>query len=109
MLEAGSSRVTKYIARPGSHRLARLRVPEHDALAVGDAVDRALASLRELHHEQVGAALGREELDRLFEAHRDRPRPLVQELVRPVDGRVEHAEAARARRDTGLKQTGRSG
>ena len=80
---------------PGAHRLARLRVAEQDPLAVGNAVDRALTAGRELHHEQVGATLGREQLDRLLEPHRNRPGPLVQQLVRAVDGRVEDPEAAR--------------
>ena len=72
---------------PRAHRLARLRVPEQDALAVGDAVDRALAAGRELHHEQVRPTLGGQQLDRLLEPHRDRPGPLVEELVGAVDGR----------------------
>ncbi len=88
---------------PGAHRLARLRMTEHDLAAVRDPVDRALAPGRELHHEQVGTALVRQQLDRLLETHRDRPRPLVQQLVRAVDGRVEDAEAARARREDGLE------
>ena len=88
---------------PGAHRLAGLRVPEQDPLAVGDAVDRALAAGRELHHEEIGAALGRKQLDGLLEAHRDRSRALVQELVRPVDRRVEDPEAARPRREDRLE------
>ena len=91
---------------PGAHRLARLRVAEDDALAVRDPVDRALAAGRELHHEQVGAALGGQQLDRLLEPHRDRAGPLVQELVRAVDGRVEDAEAARAGGEDGLEADG---
>src|SRR5207248_3689089 len=35
---------------PGAHRLARLRVAEHDPPPVGDPVDRALAAGRELHY-----------------------------------------------------------
>ena len=77
----------------GAHRLARLRMAEHDPLAVGDAVDGALAAGRELHHEELGAALVGQQLERLLEAHRHRARPLVQQLVRAVDGRVEDAEA----------------
>ena len=94
---------------PGAHRLAGLRVAEQDALAVGDAVDRALAAGRELHHEQIGAALGREQLDGLLEAHRDRAGPLVQQLVGPVDGRVEDPEAARPGGEDGLEADGTSG
>ena len=94
---------------PGAHRLARLRVAEHDALAVRDAVDRALAAGRELHHEQVGPALVGQQLDRLLEPHRDRARPLVQQLVRAVDGRVEDAEAARAGREDRLEADGAVG
>ena len=70
---------------PGAHRLARLRVAEDDAAAVGDAVDRPLAAGRELHHEQVGAALGGKELDGLLEAHRDGTRTLVQQLMGAID------------------------
>ena len=84
----------------GAHRLARLRMAEHDLAAVRDPVDRALAARRELHHEQVGAALVRQQLDRLLEPHRDRARPLVQQLVRAVDGRVEDAEARATRTRT---------
>ena len=39
----------------------------------------------------------------LLQAHRERARPLVQELVGAVDGRVEHAVASRARRVHGLE------
>ena len=78
-------------------------MPEDDAAAVRDAVDRPLAARRELHHEQVGAALGGQELDGLLEAHRDGARPLVQQLVGAIDGRVEHAEPARAGREDGLE------
>jgi hypothetical protein len=87
----------------GAHRLARLRMPEHDALPVRDSVDRSLAAGRKLHHEQVGPALVREELDRLLEAHRHRAGSLVQQLVSAVDCGVEHAEAARAGREHGLE------
>ena len=91
---------------PGAHRLARLRMAEHDPLAVGDPVDRPLAAGRELHHEQVGAALVRQQLDRFLEPHRHRSRPLVQQLVRAVDGRVEDPEAARAGGEDGLEADG---
>ena len=84
--------------QPGAHRLARLRVAQHDALAVGDPVDRPLAAGRELHHEQVGAALVRQQLNGLLEPHRHRSRPLVQQLVRAVDGGVEDAKARASRR-----------
>ena len=101
--EAGIVERDEVHGEAGAHRLSRLRVTEDDAVPVGDAVDRALAALRELHHEQVRAALGGEELERLLEAHRDRARALVQQLLRPVDARVEHAEAARARGHDGLE------
>ena len=91
---------------PGAHRLARLRVAEDDAAAVRDPVDRALAAGGELHHEQVGAALVREQLDGLLEPHRHRAGPLVEELVRAVDGRVEDAEAARAGGEDRLEADG---
>ena len=89
---------------PGAHRLARLRVAEHDPLAVGDAVDRPLAAGRELHHEQVGAAL-------VAAAARPPPRAAsprepgrsFRSWCAPVDGRVEDAEAARAGREDGLE------
>ena len=88
---------------PGAHRLARLRVAQHDARTVGDAVDRPLAAGRELHHEQVRPALVRQQLDRLLQAHRHRAGALVQELVRAIDGGVEHAKAARPGREHGLE------
>ena len=88
---------------PCAHRLARLGVTEHDALAVGDPVDRALPTRRELHHEQVGAAFRREQLDRFLEPHRDRARALVEELVRAVDRRVEDPEPARPGGEHGLE------
>src|ERR687897_1208696 len=89
--------------KPRPHRLARLRVAEHHALTVGDPVDRALTAGGELHHEQVGTALVREQLDRLLEPHRHRPGALVEQLVRAVDGRVEDAEAAGAGGEDGLE------
>ena len=89
-----------------AHRLARLRVAEHDAVAVGEAVHRALGAGGELHHEQLGAALGRQQLDGLLEAQRGRAGLLVEQLVRAVDGRVEHAEAARAGAEDGLEADG---
>ena len=70
-------------------------MPEHDLAAVRDPVDRPLAADCELHDEQVRPALRRKQLDGLLEAHRDRPGPLVQQLVRTIDGRIEHAKAAR--------------
>ena len=93
----------------GAHGLARLRVAEDDALAVRDPVDRALAAGRELHHEQVGAALLRQQLDRLLEAHGDGSRPLVQQLVGAVDGRIEDAKAARAGGEDRLEADGAVG
>src|SRR5437867_2420885 len=41
--------------------------------------------------------------ERLLQPHRDRARAFVQQLVRAVDRRVEHAEAARARREDRLE------
>ena len=87
----------------GPHRLAGLRVAEHDALAVRDPVDRPLAAGRQLHHEQVWTALVRQQLDRLLEPHRHRPGPLVQQLMRAVDGGIEDAEAARPGGEDGLE------
>ena len=69
---------------------------EQHLRAVRDAVDRALAARRELHHEQVGAALVRQQLERLVEPHRDGAGSLVEQLVRAVDGRVEHTKSPRA-------------
>ena len=65
----------------GAHRLARLRVAEHDAASVGDAVDRALASLGELHHEQLRLVLA-EQLDELLEAQRLGDARAVREQLR---------------------------
>ena len=93
----------------GAHRLARLRMTEHDPASVGDAVDRALATGCQLHHEELGAVLGGEQLDRFLEPHRHRPGPFVQQLVGPVDRGVEDPEAREPLEKTGLKQTGRSG
>ena len=44
-----------------------------------------------------------QQLDRLFEPHRKCAGPLVEELVRAVDARVEHPEAARAGGKDGLE------
>ena len=90
----------------GAHGLSGLGMAEDDALAVSDPVDRALTAGRELHHEQIRATLVREELDRFLEAHRNGPRPLVQELVSAVDSRIEDPEAARAGREDGLEADG---
>ena len=85
-------------------------MPEHDALPVGDAVDRALAAGRELHDEQVGAALVGQQLERLLEPHRRREpgRSCSSWCARSTVG-----SRMRKPRDpdenTGLKQTGRSG
>ena len=71
-------------------------------------VHRPLGLRQELHDEQVEAVLG-QQLDRLLEAHRERAGPLVEELVRAVDGRVEDAEAARAARERRLEADGTVG
>jgi hypothetical protein len=78
----------------GAHRLACLRMAQHDLGTVRDPVDRPLAARRKLHHEQIGSILGRQQLERLLEPHRDRAGALVQQLVRAVDGRIEDAETA---------------
>ena len=102
-ISAGSSSVTKYIASPARIASRVFGWPSTTSRAVGDPVDRPLAARRELHHEQLGAALGGQQLDRLLEPHRHRAGPLVQQLVRAVDGRVEDAEAARAGREHRLE------
>ena len=98
-----SSSVTKYIASPARIASRVFGWPSTISRPFADPVDRPLAAGRELHHEQVGPAFVRQQLDRLLEAHRDRPGPLVQQLVRAVDGRVEDAEAARSRREHRLE------
>ncbi len=94
-ISSSSSSVTKYIASPA--RIASRVFGCPSTISRPFAIPSIVRSppTRELHHEQVGAAIRREQLDRLLEAHRDRPGPLVQQLVRAVDGRVEHAEPAR--------------
>ena len=87
----------------GAHRLPRLRVAEDDVPPVGDPVDRALAARGELHHEQVGPAVFRQELDRLLEPHGDRSRTLVEQLMRAVDRRIEDPETARPRPEDRLE------
>ena len=82
---------------PCPHRLPRLRVPEQHAAAVGDAVDRSLAALDQLHDEQLVAADFGQELGDLLEPHREAARALVQELVSAIDRGIENAEAAGAR------------
>ena len=56
----------------GAHRLARLRMPEDDPAAAREAVDRALLAARELHHEQLRAAVVGQERQQLLELHRGR-------------------------------------
>ena len=86
----------------GAHRLARLRVAEHDAAPVGDAVDRPLAALGELHHEQLRLVVA-EQLDELLEAQRLRDARAVREqLLVPVRAGGQDPEAARARREDRL-------
>ena len=74
-------------------------MPEQHAAAVGDAVDRSLAALGELHDEQLLASDLGQELGDLLEPHRKAVRALVQELVkRSTSGsRTRNAPGARAR------------
>ncbi len=95
---------------PGAHRLARLRVAEHDSSPVGDAVDRPLAAGRELHHQQVGAVLAGSSSSSLLQPHRHRAR-----AARTAAGARGRRVGSRMRKPrepdekTGLKHTGRSG
>jgi len=80
--------------QPGAHRLARLRVAEDDLSRACDSVDRALPAGCELHHEQIGPALLGQELDHVFQPHRQVARTFLEQLLRAVDAPVEDAEPA---------------
>ena len=67
---------------------------EQDLSRARDAVHGPLLALRELHHEQVRPALFGQELDDVRQPHREIAGALLEQLLRAVDGRVEHAEAA---------------
>ena len=58
VVERGVGERDEVHRQTGAHRLARLRVAEHHPAADGDAVDRALATGCQLHHEELGAVLG---------------------------------------------------
>ena len=60
-----------------------------EALKAAGLRDKVKVTVMFRGREIVHTALGRQQLDRLLEAHRDRSRPLVQQLVGPVDRRVE--------------------
>ena len=94
---------------PGAHRLARLRVAEDDLARARDPVDRALASLRQLHHEQVGAALFGQQL----ETSVSRIARLPGRSSSSCFARSTVASSTRKPREpelkTGLKHTGRAG
>ena len=79
---------------------------EHDPTGPRDAVDRSFGPLCKLHDEQLRPAVLRQDLERLGEAHRDASRPLLKQLLRAVDRRVEDAEAARSRGEHGLEADG---
>ncbi len=103
-IRPSSSSVSEVHREAGAHRLARLRVTERDAPADGDAVDRALAAGRQLHHEQLGTALGRQQLDELLQPHGARDAgPVRQQLLAPVGRRRQHPEPAGAGREDGLQ------
>ena len=53
---------------PGSHRLPRLRVAEQHLSRARNAVDGALSSLGQLHHEQIGPTFLGEHLEHVLEA-----------------------------------------
>jgi hypothetical protein len=86
-----------------AHRLSRLRMPEDDSSSARDAVDRPLLAARQLHHEQLGAAVLREQRQQLVELHRGgHPGAVRQQLLERVGARGEDPEAARAGRLEGL-------
>ena len=66
---------------PCPHRLARLGVAEDDAPPVGDPIDRPLAALRQLHDEELGAALVGQEVEHLLEPHGEVPGPIFEQLA----------------------------
>ena len=66
---------------PGAHGLARLRVAQGNPALDGDPVDRPLVAGGELHHEQLGAALRRQQLEQLLELHRRRDAGAVREQL----------------------------
>src|SRR5205823_12002457 len=82
---------------PGTHRLARLGVPEHELTGTRNAIDRSLASLRELHHEEVWAPFLGQHLEDILETHRKVPGTFLDQLLGAVDRGVEDAKSARAR------------
>ena len=53
---------------PGPHRLPRLRVAEQHLPRARNAVDGALSSLGQLHHEQIGPTFLGEHLEHVLEA-----------------------------------------
>ena len=98
-----SSSVTKYIASPA--RIAsrvfgcpsRIRSPSAiPSIVRSPPVASSITS-------RSGPPSSRQQLDGLLEPHRDRAGPLVQQLVRAVDGRVEDPEAARPGREHRLE------
>ena len=78
-----------------AHRLARLRVRENDPSVAGEPVDRPLTTGRELHHEQLRAALVGKDVECLGQPHRHAPRPFLEQLLRAIDGGIKDAETAR--------------
>ena len=92
----------------GAHRLARLRMPEHDLAAVAmPSIVRSPPVASSITSRSAPRL--RQQLDRLLEPHRDGAGPLVEQLVRAVDGRVEDAKAARAGREHRLEADGAVG
>ncbi len=80
----------------GAHRLARLRVAEHEPAVAADAVDRVLGPVDELHDEQRREVLGTDRVERLLDRERQRPGARLEQRPAAVDVRGEDAEAARA-------------
>ena len=104
-ISAGSSSVTKYIARPGAHRLARLRVAEHDLAPVRRC---RRSSARGPFASSITSSSVRSSTDaRISIASSSSidtdPGRSRSSWSRAVDGRVEDAEAARARREDRLE------
>ena len=78
----------------GTHRLARLCMADQNLTRARDPIHGPLATMRELHHEQVRPAFFRQERQHVIEPHGEVARPLLDQLLRAVDGRVEDAKAA---------------
>ena len=96
---------------PGAQRLARLRVAERDPAVDRDPVHRPLPAGCELHHEQLGPAFVRQQLEQLLEPHRDRDSRPAPEQLR-LAGRQTRTRMRKPREpdeNTGFMQTSTSG